>query len=140
MNAETPAKSVIDDLPRGCFTRRARYRNDFVTGLPAIFSGQLTECSDCILDFKQALAGGFFLIDIFADNGTNGAFYKGVGDVIVAIEILAGNREKAVAGFCGSRVGTYAGEETSLVAPLDFARGRRDSWLVCFYYPGQVFG
>lgn len=113
MDAESPAQGVINDLPSGCFTRRACYCNDFVASPPAIFSCHLTERSDCILDFKQAFAGKVFSIDIFADDGTDSAFCEGVADVIVPVEILAGNSKKAVARFSGPRVRAYACSNTA---------------------------
>jgi hypothetical protein len=115
---------VINDLPRGGFTRRARYRDDFVTGLPAIFSREVAECSNGILDFKQALAGGLFRVDIFADDGTNGAFCEGVCHVIMPVEILAGDSEEAVTRFNGSRVRAYADEARNVVPAAQISKLR----------------
>ena len=129
MNAEPPAQGVMSNLPCCCFTRRACYRDDFITGLPAIFSGQLTERYNGILDLKQALSGRFFLVDVFADNRTNGAFCEGIANVIVPVEILARDRKKAVARFCRSRVRAYAGEGGGVVLR---ARSRKLSSCYCY--------
>jgi hypothetical protein len=67
---------------------------------------------------------------IFADYSAESAFDKGTSDVIMAIEIFAGDGKEAIAGFYSPRVGTYTGKKTVLVA--------RAPWHVSLYYSGQI--
>jgi hypothetical protein len=109
-DAVMPTEGVVSDLPGHCFAHRAGYRNYLEAALPAVRSGKITEGLYRIIDPEYSFVGKFAVFDFFADDRADSPFSKGIGNVIVAVKIFARYGEKTVAGFCGSRVDTYAGK------------------------------
>jgi hypothetical protein len=108
-------EDVVSDLSCHCFAHRAGYRNYLEAALPAVRSGKIAEGLYRIIDPEYSFVRRFAVSDCFVDDCADGTFGKSIGNVIMAVEIFARYGEKTVAGFCGSRVDTYAGE--NYVAP-----------------------
>jgi hypothetical protein len=91
---------VIDDLPGSGLAHRARYRNHFESGLPAIFSGEVAEGFDRVINSKEAFIRNFFFINVSTDNSTCGAFSESLADIIMAIKVVTSYRKKTISRLC----------------------------------------
>jgi hypothetical protein len=114
-DAVMPTEGVVSDLPGHCFAHRAGYRNYLEAALPAVRSGTITEGLYGIVNRENRAPWPGTHDPSFVDHRADGTFGKGIGNVIMAVKIFARYGKKAVTGFCGSRVDTYAGE--NYVAP-----------------------
>jgi hypothetical protein len=130
-DAVMPTEDVVGDLSCHCFAHRAGYRNHLEAALPAVRSGKITEGFYGIVNRENRAPWPGTHDPSFVDHRADGTFGKGIGNIIMAVKIFARYGKKAVAGFCGSRVDTYASETVT-----------RDSWPVArisfntgFYYP-----
>jgi hypothetical protein len=108
VDSKMPAQDVMNDLPCGGLADGTCNCNNLEAGLPAVFGSQIAEGSCRVLDLEQTLACKFFPLKLPADDGAHGPFGESVGNIIVAVEILARYGEKTVSCFDGSRVGTYS--------------------------------
>ena len=133
-HAEVLAQDVIDDLPGHRFAHGAGNGNYFEASLSTIFAGEIAQRFYRIVYPEHSSAGKGISLGIFADHRTDRAFGKGIRDVIVAVKILAGDREKAVARFCSSGVNAYPGQK---VATLDLQLVWRNSFRTGSYCLGQ---
>ena len=124
---------MIDYLPYGGLADGAGDGNNLEIHQSAIFSSEVTESFYGIIYLQQAKAGG---INIPVDDGANSTFSEGVINIVVAIEIIAGEGEEAIAGLDSSRIGTYTYEGTVTGGSQSAARILHR---VSFYYTGEVF-
>jgi hypothetical protein len=108
----------MDDLSNSGLADGASDGDDSEVHQSTKSGGEVAEGFYGIGHLQQAIARG---INIPADDGANGSFCEGVINVIVAVEIIAGESKEAIASLDSSRVGAYTYEGTVTDGPHNAA-------------------
>ena len=66
--------------------------------------GEASEGPDCIINTQEKFFVGVGQVNSAIDYGTDGAFFNGLGDEGMAVEIRAGYGEKAIAASDRARI------------------------------------